>query len=333
MTSTSTRRQALAGAAGFAAVAASIGIVTPARAAPKIRFQTSWFAQAEHGGFYQAKATGLYDKAGLDVDVNQGGPQINNAQLLVGGDADLIMGYDIQTMENVEKGIPMITVATSFQFELLCLVAHPTVNAIADLKGHTILAAVSSHSTWWPWLKEKFGFTDDMSQPYNFTYQRFESDPDVAQQGFITYDPFALDKAKIPAKYFLLAADGYPTYGSAIVTTQPFVEKNRDAVHRFVQASLEGWKSYLNDPAPANALIKAANPKMFDDQLAFAVGKLRAIKACTGGDAATLGIGTMTDARWKKTRDFLVNAQLLKETTDWKSAYTTDFVKDLRVMG
>jgi NitT/TauT family transport system substrate-binding protein len=326
-----TRRQAIAGVGSFAAAAASIGILVPARAATKVRYLTSWFAQAEHGGYYQAKATGIYAKAGLDVTILQGGPQVNNAQLLTGGDADLMMGWDIQTMSAVEKGVPMVAVSSSFQFELQGLVAHPTVSSIADLKGHPILVATSSHTTWWPWLKERFGFTDDQAQPYNFTYQRFQSDPTVAQQGYITYDIFALQKADIPAKFFLLAADGYPSYGSPTITTRPFVEKNKDVVARFVRASAEGWKSYLQNPAPANALIKADNPKMADDQIAFSVERIRSSKAIAGGDAATMGIGIMTEARWQKTRDFLVRAQLLKESTDWRSAFTTEFCQGMHV--
>jgi NitT/TauT family transport system substrate-binding protein len=328
-----TRRQAVAGLGSFAATAASIGILVPARAATKVRYLTSWFAQAEHGGYYQAKATGIYEKAGLDVTIVQGGPQVNNAQLLTGGDADLMMGWDIQTMSAVENGVPMVAVASSFQFDLQGLVAHPTVNSIDDLKGHTILVATSSHTTWWPWLKERFGFTDAQAAPYNFTYQRFQSDPSVAQQGYITYDTYALQKAGIPAKFFLLAKDGYPSYGSPTITTRPFLKNNHDVVARFVRASSEGWKSYLQNPAPGNVLIKADNPKMGDDQIAASVDMIRSSKAITGGDAAKMGVGIMTDARWQKTRDFLVRAQLLKDSTDWKSAYTTEFCQNMHVMG
>ena len=332
MTTNASRRDVLRGLTGFAATAASIGIATPARAATKVRFLTSWFAEAEHGGFYQAKATGIYDKAGLDVSLLMGGPQVNGAQLMLGGESDLMMGYDIQTLSAVQNNTPLITVAAGFQFELQCMVAHPTINAIADLKGHTILAATSSHTTWWPWLKEKFGFTDDMLAPYNFTYTRFQNDPSVAQQGFVTYDQYQLDKQQIAAKIFPFSDEGYPTYGCTIVTTQSFLQKSHDVVARFVRASLEGWKSYIANPAPGNALIKAANAQMDDGQLAFSVNKLRTIKAISSGDAATMGVGTMTDARWKKTRDFLVRAQLLKDTTDWKAAYTTDIVKNLHIM-
>jgi len=325
-----TRRQALAGIAGSAALASTS--LRPARAADGVRFLTSWFAQAEHGGFYQAKATGLYAKNGLDVTIQMGGPQINAMQLLTGGDCDLAMGYDIQVLSAVEHGLPVTTVATSFQFDLQGIMAHSTIKSLADLKGHTILLASSSHATFWPWLKEKYGFTDDQAAAYTFNLQPFFTDPTIAQQAYATSEPFQAQNANVPISFFLLAKYGYPPYGSSIITTQPFAAKNSSVVRRFVEASMEGWKSYLHDPAPGNVLIKIDNPKMTDAQLAYSIAQLRATGAVTTGDARTASIGTMTDARWKTTRDFLVRNALLKDATDWKSAYTLDYVKNLHVI-
>src|SRR6202167_4785376 len=103
-----TRGQAIAGLAAAAFTASAL--TNPAQAADKGRFLSSWFAEAEHGGYYQAKATGLFEKAGLDVDIKMGGPQINALQLLTGGDADMMMGYDLQTLTAIEHDLPVITV-------------------------------------------------------------------------------------------------------------------------------------------------------------------------------------------------------------------------------
>jgi NitT/TauT family transport system substrate-binding protein len=324
------RRHALTGIAGTAALAAAG--VRPARAADGVRFLTSWFAQAEHGGFYQAKATGLYAKNGLDVTIQMGGPQINGMQLLTGGDCDMAMGYDIQVLSAIEHGLPVTTVGASFQFDLQGIMAHNTITSLPQLKGHTILLAASSHATFWPWMKEKYGFTDDQAAAYTFNLQPFFTDPSIAQQAYATSEPFQAQTANVPISFFLLAKYGYPPYGSTITTTQPFLAKNPSVVKRFVEASMEGWKSYLRDPAPGNALIKIDNPKQTDAQLAFSLGQLRATGAVTTGDAAKMSIGVMTDARWKVTRDFLVRNGLLKDGTDWKSAYTLDFVKNLHVI-
>jgi NitT/TauT family transport system substrate-binding protein len=325
-----TRRQVLAGLAGTAALA--VGSMRPARAADNVRFLTSWFAEAEHGGFYQAKATGLYAKNGLDVEIKMGGPQVNALQLIAGGDADISMGYDIQVLNAIERGLPIVTVGASFQFDLQGIMAHSDVKSLADLKGHKILIASSSHTTFWPWLKVRYGFSDDQSAPYTFNLQPFFTDAGVAQQAYATSEPFQAQKANMPVNFFLLAKFGYPTYGSTVVTTQPFISKNPSVVKRFVQATMEGWKSYLEDPAPGNALIKIDNPKMSDEQLAYSLSQLKATGAVTSGDASKLGIGAMTDARWKVTRDFLVRSNLLRDGTDWKSAYSLDYIKNLHVI-
>jgi NitT/TauT family transport system substrate-binding protein len=304
---------------------------TQAFAADKVTFLTSWFAQAEHGGFYQAKATGLYEKAGLDVTLKMGGPQVNGMQLLLAGETDFMMGYDLQVLKMLEQGLPIITVATSFQFDLQGIMAHDNVSGLGDLKDKTILVATPGRTTWWPWLKAKFKYTDEQTRPYTFNLQPFFADQNVVQQSYPSSEPFQAKQQGVPVKFFLFARDGYPPYGTTMVSTRNFVDKSPDTTGRFVKASLEGWKSYLTDPAPGNALIKADNPKMSDAQIAFGVEQMRALKVLDGGDAQTLGIGMMTEARWKATYDFMVAGGLLKPEVDWKQGFTDKFVKSLKL--
>lgn len=304
-----------------------------AMAADKVTFLTSWYAQAEHGGFYQALAKGIYQKHGLDVTIKMGGPQVNGMQLLTSGQADFLMGYDLQVFKSVEQGLPVTTVAASFQTDLQGMLTHDDVNGLADLKNNkTVLVSTSGRTTWWPWLKSRYSLTDAQSRPYTFNLQPFMADANTAQQAYPSSEPFQAMKAGVKSKFFLFASDGYPPYGTTIVTMNKTVQDKPDVVARFVKASMEGWKSYMADPAAANALIKQENPNMKDDQLAFAMEKLKEFNFIGGGDAARQGIGTMSDARWKKTYDFMVEAGLLKAEADWKKAYTTQFVKDLKVM-
>jgi len=318
-------------AASLIGTFAWLGSLAPTLAADKVSFLTSWFAQAEHGGFYQAKATGLYEKAGLDVTIKMGGPQVNGSQLLLAGDTDLMMGYDIQVLKGREQNLPLVTVASSFQFDLQGIMAHDDVADLASLKGKPILIAGSSRITFWPWLRAKYGFTDDQIRPYTFNLQPFFADKNVAQQGYLSSEPFQAQQQNEKVKFFLLADGGYPPYGSTIVTTEKMIAEKPDVVARFVKASLEGWRDYLKNPAPGNALIKADNPKMSDAQIAFAIEKLKEKKALDGGDAATQGIGIITADRYKKTYDFLVAAGLLDPKTDWQKGIDVRFVKDLKI--
>ncbi len=303
-----------------------------AHADDHITVLTSWYAQAEHGGFYQAVATGLYKRAGLDVTIRMGGPQVNGMQLLVGGQADFILGYDFQVLSSIEAGIPVETVAASFQFDPQGMLTHDDVKGLSDLKGKTILVAGSGRTSWWPWLKEKYGYTDGQTRPYTFNLQPFFVDRNVAMQAYPSSEPFQAERANVKTHFFLFADDGYPPYNTTIVGMKKSIDAKPDVVARFVKASMEGWKSYLSNPAPGNELIRKDNPEMTDAQLAFGVAQLKTLKLVTGGDAATLGIGAMTDARWKKTHDYMVSAKLLKPGTDYKSAYTLKYVQNAKVM-
>jgi NitT/TauT family transport system substrate-binding protein len=301
-------------------------------AADKITLLSNWFAQAEHGGFYQAKATGLYEKAGLDVTIKMGGPQVNGMQLLLGDEADVIMGYDIQVLQSVAKGLPVVTIGASFQKDLQGMMTHDDVKSLTDLKGKDILIASSSHATFWPWLKTKYGYAESQAKAYTFNLQPFFADPNVAQQAYPSSEPFQAIQKGVPVNFFLFADDGYPPYGTTMVTTTRLVAEKSDLLKRFVRASMEGWKSYLTgDSAAANALIKADNPKMTDDQIAFGIKRMRELKVVDGGDAQAMGIGVMTDARWKATYDFMVAGGLLDKNTDYKKAFTTQFIDGMKI--
>jgi NitT/TauT family transport system substrate-binding protein len=302
-----------------------------ARAAQKIRLLTNWFAEAEHGGFYQALATGLYEKAGLDVELRQGNAQLNGMQLLLGGEADIIMSYDITILNSVEKGAPVKAFFTSFQFDLIGLMTRPDVNSLAELKGRKVYFGANGYSSYWPWLKQRFGYTDEMAAPKGPNLATFFNDPNSAVAGYLTAEPYLAVQRNVPVKFFLFAEQGYPPYANTMASTTAFLKDNADAAARFTRASVEGWKNYLRDPAAGNALIKQLNPQMPDEHITYSLQKMRDVKAVEGGDATTMGIGIMTEERWKKTRDFLVESSLLKAGTDWKSAFTIDYIKDVKI--
>ena len=303
-----------------------------AGAQEKVVVITNWFAQAEHGGIYQALASGLYKRYGLDVTVKMGGPQVNSIQLLAADQADFIMNRDFAVLQGVSKGLPLVTVLAPMQFDAQGLLTHEDVPNLASLKDKTILIASTAHLYWWPWLKKKYGYTDAQTRPYTGNLQPFFADNNVVQQAFPTSEPYQVAQKGMKYRFFPFAAEGYPPYHGALVTLQKTIDAKPDMVARFVRATAEGWKSFLADPEPAAAVIKRENPNMTDGEIAFAVQKLKDSQAVTGGDAAQLGIGAMTEARWKKTFDFMVESGLLSPSTEWRKAYTTRFIDDLKVM-
>src|SRR6516164_387904 len=243
--------------------------VTIAQALDQLVFATDWRAQAEHGGFYQALAEGTYRKHRLDVTIKMGGPQVNGLQLLAAGQLDVAMGDALQALSATEQNIPVVAFAATFQKNPTVVIAHPGVKALADLKGKPIAIGAASNTTFWPWLKLKYGFTDDQKRPYGFSVQPFLVDPNLSQQGFATSEPFSIEQGGITPVVFLLADLGYPPYSEALIARRDTLDKRADVLRRFVLASAEGWKSYLANPAPGNALIKRDNPQMSDALLAY----------------------------------------------------------------
>jgi NitT/TauT family transport system substrate-binding protein len=302
----------------------------------KFTFLTNWYAQAEHGGFYQAIATGLYKREGLDVTVRMGGPQVNGMQLLAAGQTDCVMGYDVQTMKSWEQGINAVTVAASFQKDPQVLIGHPgVVNKMEDLRGKTILISSAANTTYWPWLKATYKLEDSQARPYTFNIQPFVADKNLVQQGYLSSEPYAIEKeAKIKPNVFLLSDHGWPPYSTTIVCLEKTVREKPKAVAAFVKASMEGWKSYLKgDPAPANALIKKDNPNMTDDKIVVGIKLLNETGMVFGGDAAKMGVGIVTAERMKRTYDMMVSMKLLDPAkVTLSKTFTDEFVKNLRVM-
>ena len=295
----------------------------------KIKFALGWKAEAEYGGFYQAVATGIYQNYNLDVTIQPTGPQSNTTQLLMGGVVDLTMGQAVDAIKAVQQGIPKITVASIFQKEIRILLAHPGVgnDSLAQLKGKPIFISPGAITTYWPLLKAKYGFTDDQKRPYNFNVSPFLVDKNSAQQGILTSEPYLIEKqGGLKPNILSLADAGYNPYAFTIETTKKLVETNPDLVQRFVDASIKGWYSYLENPEPGNELIKKDNPEMKDDLITYGLEKLKDYGIIISGDAEKLGIGAMTDERWESLFNELVTVGVIDAKTDYKQAYTLDFV-------
>ncbi len=308
--------------------------MTAANAQEKFTYLTNWYAQAEHGGFYQSVADGTYKAAGLDVTIKMGGPQVNIVQIMAAGQAECIMGYDTQTMKLREQGINAVTVAAAFQKDPVVLIAHPEVKKFEDIKSKTLLISSAGLQTYWPWMKAKYGLQDRQVKPYTFNIQPFIADKNMVQQGYLSSEPFAIEtEAKFKPTVFLLADYGWPPYATTIVCMEKTVKERPKAVAAFVKASMEGWKKYLTaDASAANALIKKDNPNMTDIKIANGIALMKSTGMVFGGDAAKLGVGVITDERMKTTFDMMVANKLIDPKVDLKATYSTQFLKDLKVM-
>lgn len=311
-------------------IAAALLLSAGAHAAEKVRFGLSWVAEAEHCGFFQAKAAGLYDKAGLDVEIVNGGPDRNLPLQIGANDLQLAMGSSFTTLHMLHNGVPAVTVAAFFQKDPQTLVAHPDqgIAKLEDLKGKPIMVAKFSQQEYWQFLKRRYGFTDDQLRPYTYSAAPFLVNKQAVQQGYITEDAMLLGKAMPkPPVSILLADHGYSNYQDTVFGTKAWIEAHAKTVQAFVDASREGWKQCLSgDYTPAMKGVLAMNPEHGEPLFHFKMKQIKERGLVDSGDAQKLGLGAMTDARWKDFFEVMSASGVYPATLDYRQAYTLRFV-------
>lgn len=297
----------------------------------EISFATDWKAQAEHGGFYQAVALGFYEKRGLKVTIRPGGPAVNIPQLMAAGAIDYGMGSNsFIPLNMVSAGAPVKAVMASFQKDPQVLITHPRadIKTLGDMKGHPIMVSDATISAFWVWLRATFDFEDTQIRKYTFNLAPFLVDESAIQQGYVTSEPYSIStQGNIEPQVFLLSDYGYPGYATFVLASNERIESEPEEVRAFVEASIEGWYSYLyGDPTPGNALIKQDNPEISDDLIAEAISKMLSYGIADSGDSLKLGIGAMTDERWQTFFDVMAENGVYDPSLDVKKAYTLQFI-------
>ena len=305
-------------------------LVTPAAALEKVAFGTNWLAQAEHGGFYQAVADGTYEACGLEVTILPGGPQVNNRALMLAGKIDFHMGGDLlQAFSAVEQGIPVVSVAAIFQKHPQVILTHPgAAETWDDLKKlDTLLIGDNGFQSFYQWMMAAHGFKAEQREPYTFNPAPFLANEKAGMQGYLSSEPYLVEKeGGFTPNVFLIADAGYSTYATTIETMADTIAERPEVVTCFVEGSIKGWYNYLyNDRSAADALIKADNPEMLDDKIAYAIEKMIENGIVISGDAEELGIGAITDAKVEDFYNKMRDAGVIGDV-DWASAYTTEFV-------
>ncbi len=323
------RRTLLAAAPAFAAACSGPAKGPAAGGRTAVRFATDWHAQAEHGGWYMALATGEFARRGLEVTIIPGGAGSNVPQLLAAGAVDLGVGSNgFGALNRVREGVPVRAVAAVFQKDPQVLLAHPDggVGKLEDLASdRPILIAPDAAPSMWPWLKARFGVRDGQRRTYAGSPAPFLNDRRAVQEGYATSEPYTIRQAAgWEPRAFLLADHGYSGYAAMIAAPQSWIDGKPAAVQAFVDATAAGWRAYLHgDPAAADVLILRDNPQMRPDVLAQARDKLRSYAIVEPAGGAP--IGTMTAARWAEFGAMAKGLGLYPADLDVARAYTLQF--------
>ena len=249
---------------------------------------------------------------------------------MLAGRIDFHMGGDLlQAFNAVKEGVPVVSVAAAFQKHPQVIVAHPgEAESWDDLKDLTLLIGDNGFQSYYQWMMAEHGFTAEQREPYTFNPAPFLADTRKGMQGYLSSEPFLVEKeGGFEPNVFLIADNGYSTYATTIETMADTISESPDVVKCFVDGSILGWYNYLyGDNAAANALIQEANPEMTSDKIAYAIEKMKEWGIVDSGDALEQGIGVISDQKVEDFFNKMVEAGVIEDSIDWQAAYTTEFV-------
>lgn len=312
------------------AATAVLCLSLPASALTKVTFGTNWLPQAEHGGFYQSVVDGTYAACGLDVTILPGGPQVNNRALMMADRIQFNMGGDLlQAFNAVAENVPVVAVMATFQKHPQVIISHPgEADTWEDLKKLTLLIGDNGFTSYYQWMIAAHGFTVEQREPYTFNPAPFLADKRKGMQGFLSSEPYAIQKeAGFMPNVFLIADEGYSTYATTVEVMRSTLETRPEVVECFVTGSILGWYKFLyGDNEAAIAAILAANPDMTRDKVDFAISMMIEKGIVDSGDSLELGIGAMTPEAVGAFYTSMVDAGVVKDGLDWSVAIDTRFV-------
>ena len=274
------------------------------RSLTKVTLQTDWYAQAEHGGFYQALAKGYYREAGLDVTIKQAGPNMPIGLLVATGNVQFLIGRLDETIVDIARDVPVKVVGVMMQHDPEAILVHEegSVKTFADLNGKSVMTVPGAN---WIAYAEKRHHVAFNIIPLNFGMAQFMADREFIQQCFVTNEPFYVEKNGGHPRVILLAESGFDPY-RIILANAEFVSKHPQAAKAFVDASMRGWKDYLNgDPEPANRIIESLNLQMTPDFVAYAIAKMKEFRLVTGDPSKGEYAGELSRRRIQEQIDIL----------------------------
>ena len=297
----------------------------------EITFATDWKAQAEQGGFYQALAAGLYEKNGLKVKIIQGSSNVNVPRLIASNAIEFVIGSNsFIPLNMVANKIPGKAVMAIFQKDPQIIMTHPEndIRNLEDMRDLPIMISDASIGAFWLWLKSKYGFTDSQIRKKTFSLAPFLSNKSSIQQGYLTSEPFLVEKeADFAPRVFLLADYGYPSYGAMVLASSEVITNNPEIVKAFVNASIEGWRQYIyEDPSLGNELIMLENNEMKEDILLQAIKKIRNYELVSNEISKGLDIGLMTDIKWESFFETMASNGVYEKNLKWRESFTLDFI-------
>jgi len=277
-----------------------------------VKLALNWVPEPEFGGFYAARETGLYEQAGLDVDILGGGAGVPVVQMVATGKVEFgLTGADDVVLAQA-RGLDVVAVYATFQTHPQGIMAHASrgLTSLEELFRSGLTLAIEPGLPYASWLRHKYGFDGVKIVPYDGGVARFVTDESFAQQCYVTSEPIAARQKNAEPKVFLVAESGYNPYGVVVVVRRTLLEEKPALVRAFVEASAKGWRAYLDEPGPTNASMAKLNPAM--DMATFTAGAEAQRELIETDETRRLGLGAMKRERWETLTQQLVEAKVIE---------------------
>lgn len=212
----------------------------------KVRFMPAWIPQAQFAGFYMAQEKGFYADEGLDVEISNLSisSSVNPLEELSAGNIDICTSQLVQGTISRSKGNPILNILQIAQNSSLVCVSHTPIKNLSDLDGLRIARWKSGHGEHADMACREFGVQPKWE--YTLTgINLFISravDAMIAYR-FSEYLQLLFAKGRIPSENVIDFGDfGFNFPEDAVFTSETFYNEHKDAVDKFVRASIRGWQ-------------------------------------------------------------------------------------------
>lgn len=302
------------------------GGTTNAGTTASVKLMLNWFPEAEHGGYYAALVHGYYKEAGLEVEIVPGGPNAPVVPQTARGAVEFgVTNADRILMARAE-GAKVKALMAPLQTSPRCVLVHEDsgIESLTDLKDMTLM--MRRENAWAQFLLTKLKNNNVTVAPNTASLAPFLKNPRSAKQGYVISEPFVAKREGAKVRSLMVADIGFNPYSSVLMTADSYNGENADLVRKFVNASIRGWKKYLESPEETNAHINKLNPEMSVEVLRFGVD---AIKEHCLGDVDRDALGTMTAERWRTLVEQLETLKLIDAgSVPYTEAFTEAYVVD-----
>ena len=285
----------------------------------------NWLPEAEHGGFYAADIHGLFAARKLRVKIISGGPGVPVIQNVASGKAMFGVANADQVLLNRAQEADVVAIFAPLQQSPRCIMVHKKsgVTKFDDLKDMTL--AINPNQTFLGFLKKRQPLTDVRITQYTGSVAPFLQDERMGQQAYVFSEPFVAQKQGAEPVNLMVSDLGFSPYTSVLLTRAEVIATQPVLVRRVVEASVLGWRKYLDEPAQTNKHIHSLNQEMGLDILEFGATTIKPL--CENGLSSPDRLGEMTLERWKTLAEQLVEGGALKpDSADPAKAFDTSFL-------